>query len=79
MAERSETEFFVCMTQDALPADRQLLEHLLAAFEDETVGAAYARQLAGEEAGVMSARPTERARMWRQEALCRIRFLMRTC
>ena len=53
MAERSETEFFVCMTQDALPADRQLLEHLLAAFEDATVGAAYARQLAGEEAGVI--------------------------
>ena len=53
MAERSEAEFFVCMTQDALPADRYLFERLLAAFEDETVGAAYARQLAGEEAGII--------------------------
>lgn len=52
-AERSDAEFFVCMTQDALPADHQLFEHLLAPMADGRVGAAYARQLAGREAGVI--------------------------
>lgn len=52
-AERSDAEFFVCMTQDAVPADERLFEELLCAFADETVGAAYARQLAGAEVGVI--------------------------
>lgn len=46
----SEAEFFLCMTQDAVPADVFLLEKLLQCFDDEQVGAAYARQLAGESA-----------------------------
>ena len=44
----SDGEFFLCMTQDVIPADVFLLEKLLKCFNDETVGAAYARQLAGE-------------------------------
>jgi len=52
-AERSDAAFFICMTQDAVPVDEHLFEHLLSAFADETVGAAYARQLAGMEVGVI--------------------------
>ena len=43
--ERSQAEVFVMMTQDALPADRHLLERLLLALSGEGVAAAYARQL----------------------------------
>ncbi len=43
--ERSQAEVFVMMTQDALPADRHLLERLLRALDGEGVAAAYARQL----------------------------------
>lgn len=50
-AAMSGADFFVCMTQDALPADRHLFERLLAPFKEEKVGAAYARQLAGAESG----------------------------
>ncbi|MBQ9767851.1 MAG: LicD family protein [Lachnospiraceae bacterium] len=46
----SDAEFFLCMTQDVIPADVFLLEKLLECFKDEQVGAAYARQLAGEHA-----------------------------
>lgn len=42
----SDAEVFVCMTQDALPADRFLLENLSKALEQPGVAAAYARQLA---------------------------------
>lgn len=39
-------DFMIFMTQDALPADEYLVEHLLKPLEaDEKVGAAYARQL----------------------------------
>ncbi len=41
----SEAEVFVCMTQDAMPADEQLIEHLTANLNGK-VGAAYARQMA---------------------------------
>lgn len=44
----SDAEFFLCMTQDAVPKDNTLIECLIAAFEDEEVGCAYARQLPGE-------------------------------
>ena len=55
--EYSDTELFVCMTQDAVPANRNLLAELLAPFLDEegflrmeshgmpTIAASYARQL----------------------------------
>lgn len=45
-AAMSSADLMLFMTQDALPADRRLVEHLAAAFNDERVAAAYARQLA---------------------------------
>ncbi len=52
--EQSDAAFFVCMTQDALPADRFLLEKLLCALEQgKDVAAAYARQLPEEDCKVM--------------------------
>lgn len=45
-AASSTAELMLFMTQDAIPADRHLVEHLATAFEDERVAAAYARQLA---------------------------------
>lgn len=44
----TEGEYFLCMTQDAIPADAFLVEKLLRCFQDERVGAAYARQMATE-------------------------------
>lgn len=41
----SHAEFLIYMTQDALPVNEKLVENLMAAFQDEKVGAAYARQL----------------------------------
>lgn len=41
----SEADVVICMTQDAVPADDCLVEHLLAPFSDERIWAAYARQL----------------------------------
>lgn len=41
----SEADFILFMTQDALPVDEYLVERLMETFEDERVGAAYARQL----------------------------------
>lgn len=46
----SDAPFFVCMTQDAIPADVFLLEKLMQCMEEENVGAAYARQIAAEHA-----------------------------
>lgn len=46
----SDAPFFVCMTQDAIPADVFLLEKLMRCMEEDEVGAAYARQLAAEHA-----------------------------
>lgn len=46
----SDAEFFLCMTQDVIPADVFLVEKLAECFKDKQVGAAYARQLAGENA-----------------------------
>lgn len=41
----AEEEFVIMMTQDAIPADRNLVKNLLAPFEDENVAVTYARQL----------------------------------
>lgn len=42
----SDADVFVCMTHDAMPADKFLLEKLTGALmEEESIGAAYARQL----------------------------------
>lgn len=46
----SDAPFFLCMTQDVIPADVFLFEKLLKCFRDDEVGAAYARQMAAEHA-----------------------------
>ena len=43
--EASGSEFFICMTQDAVPVDEHLVEKLMSAFDDGDVACAYARQL----------------------------------
>lgn len=48
-AKMSTADLMLFMTQDAVPADRRMVENLVAAFEDETVGAAYARQIPNKE------------------------------
>lgn len=45
-----QSDIFVCMTQDAIPADVFLLEKLLKPFKNPKIGAAYGRQLASERA-----------------------------
>ena len=45
-AELSDADIMVFMTQDAMPADKKLIENLVKALtQDEKIGAAYARQL----------------------------------
>ncbi|MBE5936520.1 MAG: glycosyltransferase family 2 protein [Lachnospiraceae bacterium] len=46
-----QTDYAVCMTQDAVPYDNSLFENLMNAFADERVAAAYARQLPRDNAG----------------------------
>lgn len=48
----SEADIFICMTDDALPADRYLTERLVEALSKERVAVSYGRQLAGRHAGV---------------------------
>ena len=44
---RSDAEYFLMMTQDAMPCDEKLVERLLGAFKkDKNVAVAYARQIA---------------------------------
>lgn len=43
--EKSQAEFVLCMTQDAIPSDEYMIERLLAPFADPKVAASYARQL----------------------------------
>lgn len=50
VAKYSDANFFLCMTQDVIPADVFLIEKLMNCFKDEEVGAAYARQMAAEHA-----------------------------
>lgn len=45
MAEKSDADLMLFMTQDAMPCDRHLIRNLVSAFEDSRVKAAYARQL----------------------------------
>ncbi len=52
-ASLSQEELIIFMTQDAVPADSYLIEHLLKAFDNEKVAAAYARQLPHKNAGVI--------------------------
>lgn len=45
IALRFEDDFYLFMTQDAVPVDDDLIKHLVRAFEDENVMVAYARQI----------------------------------
>lgn len=50
----SEAEIFVCMTQDAVPYGRDLIEKLTEPLiKNEKIAAAYARQLPGKESSVL--------------------------
>lgn len=51
----ADTDFVLCMTQDALPRDRHLLRNLKKAFDDPKTAAAYARQLPGKRADAIEA------------------------
>lgn len=44
-AAMAETELLVFFTQDAVPVNDKVIEYLVSAFEDDSVGAAYGRQL----------------------------------
>lgn len=46
-------DYLLYMTQDAMPADHEVIERLLSAFEDERTAVAYGRQLAGEGADIL--------------------------
>ncbi len=52
-AELSKADYILFMTQDAMPADNRLLEHLKKGFETERTGITYARQLAGKDADIL--------------------------
>ncbi len=49
--QHSEADIVVFMTQDAIPADEYLLEHLICPLTEGTAELSYARQLAAEDAG----------------------------
>ena len=52
--DKEKNTFYLCMTQDAAPVDDRLLERLASALlSDETIGAVYARQMAGKNAGLL--------------------------
>ena len=61
----------VFLTQDAIPADDRAFERLIAAFDDETVAAAYGRQLPRKDAGVADAH----ARLFNYPATSRVKTL----
>ena len=53
-ASKSQAEFVMFMTQDAMPADQFLIERLLKAVnQDPLIGAAYARQLPAADCGML--------------------------
>lgn len=52
-ASLSKAPYFIMMTDDAVPADENMVERLLAPFEDGQVGMTYARQMPAEESGVI--------------------------
>lgn len=52
-ASLSQAEFMLFMTQDAVPVDEYLIEHLIASFQDEKVATAYGRQLPDDKVGMI--------------------------
>lgn len=51
--EMSDADIIVCMTQDAVPKDSNLIDHLISVFDDERIGCAYARQLPADDCDVI--------------------------
>ncbi len=49
----SKADYFICMTDDALPVDRHLVKSLITPLIEGKASAAYARQLAGKEADIV--------------------------
>lgn len=52
-AEKSEADILIFMTQDAIPADENLIERLIAPFANDRVGVTYARQLPREDCRII--------------------------
>lgn len=52
-ASYSDADFLLFMTNDAIPKDKNLIQRLLSAMEDEKVAAAYARQCPAADAGAI--------------------------
>ena len=50
---RSSAEFFICMTQDAIPADKKMIENLIENFERQEVASVYARQIPHEDCNIL--------------------------
>lgn len=50
---KTDTDYVLFMTQDAVPADEKMIEQLLIPFGDGKVAAAYARQLPDKDCGVI--------------------------
>ena len=50
---KSEAEYFICMTDDAMPADEFLVEELLKPMLEKKAEFSYARQLPNEDCGVI--------------------------
>ena len=51
--QKSDADIVLCMTQDAIPADKYLVENLINALQEDEVIAAYARQLPREDCSPM--------------------------
>ena len=49
----SDAPFFVCMTDDAIPAGNTMMEELLKPFVSESIGVSYARQLPDPDCGII--------------------------
>ncbi len=49
----SDATFFVCMTDDAIPAGNAMMEELLKPFASESIGVSYARQLPAPDCGII--------------------------
>lgn len=49
---KSDADVFICMTQDAIPADDCFIEKLIAPLEDKKIAASYGRQLAREDSSI---------------------------
>lgn len=54
-AKAASGDILVFMTQDAVPANKYLIENLLRGFKDDDVAAVYARQAADSKAGIVEA------------------------